>query len=746
MTRPFSVFLAMLLPLLLVPAGSAVAQPGCARVVVVTLPGVTWEDVKEHRPPHIMDVLDEGASGSVAMRTNSARIVYGSGFLTIGAGTRADAPRFAGGVDPARPGALDEELSDAASVRFLRDVGVGAWPEIRELAASSDYRSEPGALGSALGTAHRAIAIGNADPGAPAPAPAGDGRWVLLGAMDRTGTVPLAATGQDLLTRDPSAPYGIRTDAAALARALDTALAIECSTLVIDQGDLLRADLAARAGPGGGARPGFAAALAATDQVVGHAARSLDPSRDLLLVVAPNPPRAVREVQLGVAIARGDGFEGGARLTSASTREPGIVTLPDVAPTVLQHLGIERPATMVGRPWIAVPGEGGADARVSEGVRLNDESMFTTRTKAGISTGFVIFQILVYLVAILLMWERERKDRVGVGRARGWLQAGGLAIVAFPLSTYLANPLPGHELGVPLFVTSLLAIDAALVVVALVGLKDPLTRLLALSAATVTVMIVDLLVSGGLQLNATFGNEPIVAGRFSGLGNLAFSILGTTSLMTGALVIHHWPRSRNVFVAVALLFGITIYADGAPSLGSDVGGVIALVPALGMTLLLLAGGRPDLRVWFVAGAVTVAALGAFLALDLARAPEERTHLARLFEDVRTRGWDLFVETVGRKIRTNLRVFRSTIWTYLVPPALAVMAWLLLRPRGRWHRLAVEYPKLRAGLIGGLILAIVGYAFNDSGIVIPAMVLSFLAPMSLLIHLELEDDRAEPAHP
>jgi hypothetical protein len=40
----------------------------------------------------------------------------------------------------------------------------------------------------------------------------------------------------------------------------------------------------------------------------------------------------------------------------------------------------------------------------------------------------------------------------------------------------------------------------------------------------------------------------------------------------------------------------------------------------------------------------------------------------------------------------------------------------------------------------LLLAVLGFAVNDSGIVVPAMVLSYLAPMSLLLHLVLE--RAE----
>ena len=93
------------------------------------------------------------------------------------------------------------------------------------------------------------------------------------------------------------------------------------------------------------------------------------------------------------------------------------------------------------------------------------------------------------------------------------------------------------------------------------------------------------------------------------------------------------------------------------------------------------------------------------------------------------------------------MFTSTIWTFFVPPALLAMIYLLRRPSGRWQQFAVDYPKLRAGLIGGLLLAVLGFAVNDSGIVIPAVILSFLVPMALLVHLAMEAPnlwRAVPA--
>jgi hypothetical protein len=37
-----------------------------------------------------------------------------------------------------------------------------------------------------------------------------------------------------------------------------------------------------------------------------------------------------------------------------------------------------------------------------------------------------------------------------------------------------------------------------------------------------------------------------------------------------------------------------------------------------------------------------------------------------------------------------------------------------------------------------LLAVIGFAVNDSGISIPAVILSFLVPMALIVHLLLKD--------
>jgi hypothetical protein len=69
---------------------------GCSRVVVFTLPGVTWEEVARVDPPHLMDAVEQGAMGSMAVRTITSRTSYASGFATLGAGSRMHGGRTTG--------------------------------------------------------------------------------------------------------------------------------------------------------------------------------------------------------------------------------------------------------------------------------------------------------------------------------------------------------------------------------------------------------------------------------------------------------------------------------------------------------------------------------------------------------------------------------------------------------------------------------------------------------------------------
>ena len=695
---------------ILLVAGPAHSQENCSRVIVFTLPGVTWEEVDRAQPPVLMRLARDSATGSMSVRTNSARTTYASGFATIGAGTRVDGGVTTGGLATSRP-------SDGFVTGTVGGIG-----EIHALAEEDGYAAVPGALAESLGDIP-AIAIGDANPWWEVDVPERPASWPVLAAMDPRGHVDLAKVGPDLI--DPGPDDRNVTDDAEIAAAVRSALELGCAVTVIDHGDLIRSEVLA--GPGGPSMEEREQALLASDSLLGEVVDELGED-DLLLVVSPTSPLA--EVHLGVAIANGPGFAAGSGLSSASTRRDGIVTLPDIAPTILEHLGIDRHPAMLGRPFFSTAGS--AD-RVADAIETDREAVFVDGVRAPVTTVFVVAQVVLYLVVAWLL--TKRRSHTG-GLTRG-LEGAALAVVAFPLCTYLAGFLSQHELGPWGYAALLAGLVVALVISVMISVERSLDRLLALTGLTCAVLLIDALVGTPLQVNTAFSYSPLVAGRFAGFGNTAFSVLGAATVITATLIVHRGRGDRRSLVQAALLFAVVIVIDGGPAWGSDVGGVLAFVPAFGLTWVLLARKRPSLKLILICAGAAIAALGLFLAVDMARAPESRTHLARLFEDVRARGIGAFGDAVGRKIETNLRVFTSTIWTYLVPPALAFLAWLLLRPQKRWERLAVEYPILRAGLIGGLILSVLGFLVNDSGIVVPAVILGFLAPVAMLIHLLLE---------
>jgi len=695
---------------------TAHAAPECSRVVLFALPGITWEDVRGIEPPALLEAARAGGVGSISVRVAGPRTSYASGFATMGAGSRLQGD-----------GELGLEILDQSGMGFVR-VRVRGLQPLRERARRVGYGAVPGALAEGLGIATAVVGdsslvlVGGELPFA---------QWALLSAMDESGTVGLAAFGPGFLKEDPeAAPFvGVRTNAKRAARALEDALARPCGLTIVAEGDLIRADQWSLALPETRAES-VRSALLASDRLLAVARRNLDRSSDLLLIASPTSPAAAGEAHLGVAVAEGPGYPAGSTLVSPSTRRGGVVTLPDLAPTILEHLGLDRPAGMTGRPWFGVAD---GEQRIERAIESDREAAFVDAVTGIAARGFIALQTLVYLAAAVAVL-RDRRLR----RAPGLLVGGALGVVAFPLATYVMGMLSGHALGSLAFVVLLAVVDAALVTAVTVALRHPLDRLLALNAATALLLIIDLLTGARLQINTIFGYSPIVGGRFAGVGNMAFAVLGASALAAAALFVHRRNRARTALIGAAALLGVVIVVDGAPLWGSDVGGVIALVPAFGVGLLLLAGVRPSLRTVGGLALAAVAVLAVFLAFDLARPEESRTHLARLYESVAERGPGVLTQTVERKAAANLRLLTSSIWALSVPPAAACLAFLLLSPRTTWTAMRERMPAVRAGLSAALVLGVLGFAVNDSGIAIPAMVLAFFVPYALIARLYAMD--------
>jgi hypothetical protein len=241
-----------------------------------------------------------------------------------------------------------------------------------------------------------------------------------------------------------------------------------------------------------------------------------------------------------------------------------------------------------------------------------------------------------------------------------------------------------------------------------------------------------------LQLHSVLGYSALVAGRFAGLGNPAFGAfaagaLGSALLAAGALGGRGVSERRPLRVAAVVGVGlVAVVIDGAPQLGSDVGGVLSLVPAFALLTWAVAGRRIRVRTVLLAALAAVAVIVLFAAIDLARAPESRTHLGRFASDLLN---GRAGETLSRKAASNWALLTRNLATLLVVPTMAVLAlvvaradrWAATAPLGRALR---EQPGLRAGLGAAVVTGTLGFAVNDSGVVVPAVMMLLVVPIAV----------------
>jgi hypothetical protein len=306
------------------------------------------------------------------------------------------------------------------------------------------------------------------------------------------------------------------------------------------------------------------------------------------------------------------------------------------------------------------------------------------------------------------------------------------------VATFLARLVPYESSGLtgPWTLGSLwaliLAIDAGI-------LLATRARIGVIGAVTAFVLAIDVVAGAPLQLHSVLGYSALVAGRFAGLGNPAFgafagAVLVTAMLLGGSLYGPESARAdRRRRTAAVLGVGLAaIVVDGAPSLGSDVGGVLALVPAFGLLAWSVAGHRVRVRTVVLAGLAALAVIALFAAIDLARTPESRTHLGRFAADLFS---GRAGETLSRKAAANWALLTRGVFNLVVPPLMAVLAVVVARAE-RWPatqplgRALLDRPGLRAGLGAALVAGTLGFAVNDSGVVVPAVMLLIVVPVAI----------------
>jgi hypothetical protein len=701
------------------------------RVLVVSLPGLDWAEVEGSDLPHLERFVDGAAIADLTTRIGRRSATPTAAYLTLGAGTRAVAPA----VDTAVAVEPDETYGGVPSAELLERrlgqvpggiayLGIGAAIDANDRSA---YGAEAGALGDHLEDAgiDRAV-IANADAveGFVSEDPPPEGAYARGAAtmlMGSDGIVPGGAVSRALLEDDPDAAFGWRLDHDKVLDAFDQAWnGDDPAVVLVEASDLSRvAAYGSRAAPTQ-RRALHEQALADADALLGDLLERTDPERDAVIVLSPVPRSASRP--LGVVALRAPGVDGGL-LQSATTRRDGYVQLADVAPTVLTLVGEDPPDGMEGRPF-QVGDRSGTD-RVARLADAADAAAFRDATMPLAVTGITLV-LVVLAVAVRFrhrLWPRARRALPVVAYA-------SLGVVP---ASFLVGQVDAVRANLPAQAAIVVAVAAAIAYGA-----DRAERRRAGAGALVAVgaivvlVAVDIVIGAPLQLNTTFGYSVAVAGRFSGLGNLAFALFGSATILLAVLIVDRAGR-RGVRVALALMVAVLV-VEGLPMLGADVGGVLSMVPAFGVTALVLLGRPVGWREVLGLVVATALVLFGFALVDAARPPEVQTHLARFAEHVLDGRWDMYSKSLGRRWQASLGGAELAGWITVGASLAVAGAYAVLVRSGRVGPGAtrpLRHRPTQAACAGLAVLGLVGLVANDSSVAPPLTMLIVIAPVVML---------------
>ena len=681
-------------------------KPG-ESLVVVGLGGLAWDDVSATETPTLWGLLRDGSAASVSVKSLRLTTCPTDGWATVSAGEAAGPE-----TTDQRPActSLPSVAGDAAS--GFRVVGFEA---LASASREAEFRAQLGMLGDSFAAAKTCIqAVG---PGAGLAAATSDGKVAQY------------------------APFQATTLVSDLA---------QCPVSIVDVGGIDSTDPDPRR---------------QVERINGIERRI-----DLVLDAMPNGADLIvvgladrdRQERLRLLTATGPHY-GPGLLASASTRLSGVAQLSDITATILQRGGVQSSAAIGGRALSVVPSPNNSESTAASKLTVLTDIDTKADAMHRIVAPFLVIWLSATALAMFVLWvvirrARPWNRRLTRARVLRLVRLVGLVSSAMPASTFLANLVPWWRWSTNTLVLTAMLLVLVLVVsalLALVCLKGPwsssaLGPLAAMSAITAGVIGVDLLTGSHLQISSIFGLQPLVGGRFYGMGNVAFALYAAAVLMLCAALAHALVRRhapRLAVFAVVVVGGVALAVDVLPAWGADFGGPIALVPALGFLLMGVMGRRTSVR--NIAFVVLAAGLvvGLVCYLDWRRPEADRSHPGRFLQTVIDGGaWDV----MSRKLLANISLaVHLPVLLVLVVLLMAVVVLVVARPgvlgTDALRRLLEEAPLMHRGLVSIIAMTVIGFLTNDSGAAIPPVAAIFTVPLvvSAVMHFLSIEARNAP---
>lgn len=693
------------------------------RVLVLISSGLSWSDVDpaEKEGKEFLDTLGTARVANLT-RHNAAKTTCPlDGYLTLSTGMRVTPTNArAQGHCPEIP-ALDDGVFSAVELK-----------EWQKDAARQNEQAVPGTLGESLAEqGKKVVAIG---PGA------------SVAAMDNAGKVANY--------RPQATSEGLTSQVKATLE--DAEVTIVDVGAVSPNSAIKVSSTSLNATPADGLPGADRTDKPRSKQVLASLTAALKAAQDADLVFGLDVADHSATPHLGMAFTRAPGEKPGI-IRSSSTRQLGLVSTVDFTSRILDATGADAPEYLVGGTFSAARDYGIAgnlDWLRNQALRSDQASILQAR--------FIVLTGIILLAALGLLLFLLRREYLGFSRrSRKVIVLLCLSASLLGPASFLAANIPAGILGgtggnftgnalqmsVPLltvqFFLLLIAIAAILAAFCLAAGKVVAGRWSGLEfsapvlvAATLVLiwLLVSLLTGSPDQISAMFSSAATAATRFYGLNNNKYSFLFAAVLALECLVLApaaaRFPQRRHrYFIYGFTLLAVAVILDGFPWLGADVGGPLAMVLGVGITLNWVLGKKvgPGKVIVLIVAAFIASSL--FVLVDKLASPPARTHFGRFISEVANGGGGIIVK---RKAEAMINTFGGSLtFTVLLILGAGVTIWCLIkRKRGVSADVSRPHARLGGGLSalnripgagyfakGVLLTSILAALTNDSGALI-----------------------------
>lgn len=695
------------------------------KVIMFLMDNISFQDIENHGGENMHFLLNKGALALV--NTNSgAGYTDSNAYATIGAGSYATSSAFGN-----KFGGYDDFIGrEPVPILYQRNTGFEmqkpniANIDITNLKRNNDNLNRPVKVGY-LGTILRQHGLKTALIGNENLEIDEIRTNAGLIVMDEKGIIDYGKVNESVLSQDPLSPYGIKTDYDAL---YDYYLDLrdKANLIVIQSGDSFRLNkymknlsddmyLAAKDRLFGEA-----------DKFIGNVLEDIDENTLFVLVVPfPSHPNSSEGKKLTPIIAHSKSISRGI-ITSGTTKRDGIITNTDIAPEILNFLGVSPQSPMTGHHFQYKSHQNPLEFLYE----LEEMTVYNYKARPSIIKIFIVLILLVLITSLGLMIYGKKSLPL--------FKPFITAIMLVPMM-FLLIPLlkPWNHIRFAFF--AILGIILASVILHYF-IRDDLCIMALVFLMSTGLIIIDTFLKNPLMKISILGYDPISGARFYGIGNeyMGF-LLGSTITGTCALIDRFKEKSKLIKSLSLVLYLLVLFTLAMPNLGTNVGGTIAAFIAFSVAALLLLRGDIYIKDFAIIGILLVLALGGLFLYDSFRPSSQQSHIGQTGVLVKQNTITALFQIFGRKLSMNYKLIRKSNWTLVLFAIIAVLIILFRWPMGILKNIFKKYHHLYFGFIAGIIGALAAFAVNDSGVVAAA---TFMIPIGMPLILLCVDELYE----